>query len=160
MGWRFSLNSDVLENVRQDFDDSGWRELNLPHDWAIEGDFDQSNPSGTGGGALPGGIGWYRKTFSLNSKDQGKVFRIEFDGVYMNSSVYINGHLLGTRPYGYISFGYDLTPYLNWNGPNILAVRVDNSDQPNSGGTRVAASIAMYVLSDLTRCTLPSGAHL
>lgn len=132
MGWRFSLNSDVLENVRQDFDDSGWRELNLPHDWAIEGDFDQSNPSGTGGGALPGGIGWYRKTFSLNSKDQGKVFRIEFDGVYMNSSVYINGHLLGTRPYGYISFGYDLTPYLNWNGPNILAVRVDNSDQPNS----------------------------
>ena len=144
MGWRFSLNSDVLENVRQDFDDSGWRELNLPHDWAIEGDFDQSNPSGTGGGALPGGIGWYRKTFSLNSKDQGKVFRIEFDGVYMNSSVYINGHLLGTRPYGYISFGYDLTPYLNWNGPNITAVRSIIPTSPTAGGTR---------LRHLSRCT-------
>lgn len=131
--WRFSLDMGADESVAEPgFDDSGWRVLNLPHDWAIEGDFDEHNPSGTGGGALPGGIGWYRKAFKVSKKDKGQVFSIEFDGVYMNSSVYINGHLLGTRPYGYISFSYDLTPYINWNGDNVIAVKVDNSDQPNS----------------------------
>ena len=131
-GWKFALDSDSPANAEPGFDDSSWRVLDLPHDWAIEGDFDQSNPSGTGGGALPGGIGWYRKTFTISKKDQGQIFSIEFDGVYMNSSVYLNGHLLGTRPYGYISFSYDLTPYLNWDGENVIAVKVDNSDQPNS----------------------------
>ncbi|MBO7110900.1 MAG: DUF4982 domain-containing protein [Bacteroidaceae bacterium] len=131
--WKFCLNIEADKNPADpDFDDSGWRTLDLPHDWAIEGDFDEHNPSGTGGGALPGGIGWYRKTFKVDKKDKGQVFSIEFDGVYMNSSVYINGHLLGTRPYGYISFSYDLTPYLNWDGDNVIAVKVDNSDQPNS----------------------------
>ncbi len=132
-GWRFALNIDEAQNITSDdYDDSGWRTLDLPHDWAIEGDFDEHNPSGTGGGALPGGMGWYRKTFKADKKDRGMVFMIEFDGVYMNSSVYINGHLLGTRPYGYISFSYDLTPYINWDGDNVIAVKVDNSDQPNS----------------------------
>jgi len=131
--WRFSLDMGADESAAAPgFDDSGWRVLNLPHDWAIEGDFDEHNPSGTGGGALPGGIGWYRKTFKVSKKDKGQVFSIEFDGVYMNSSVWINGHLLGTRPYGYISFSYDLTPYINWGGDNVIAVKVDNSDQPNS----------------------------
>lgn len=131
--WRFSLDMGADESAAAPgFDDSGWRVLNLPHDWAIEGDFDEHNPSGTGGGALPGGIGWYRKSFKVSEKDRGQVFRIEFDGVYMNSSVWINGHLLGTRPYGYISFSYDLTPYINWGGDNVIAVKVDNSDQPNS----------------------------
>lgn len=131
--WSFALNPDESENPAvPEFDDSGWRTLDLPHDWAIEGDFDEHNPSGTGGGALPGGIGWYRNTFKVSEKDRGQVFRIEFDGVYMNSSVYINGHLLGTRPYGYISFNYVLTPYINWGGDNVIAVKVDNSDQPNS----------------------------
>ena len=131
--WKFCLNIEAHENpAAPEFDDSGWRTLDVPHDWAIEGDFDEHNPSGTGGGALPGGIGWYRKTFKVSKKDKGQVFSIEFDGVYMNSSVYINGHLLGTRPYGYISFSYDLTPYINWNGDNVIAVKVDNSDQPNS----------------------------
>ncbi len=131
--WRFSLDMGADESVAEPgFDDSGWRVLNLPHDWAIEGDFDEHNPSGTGGGALPGGIGWYRKTFKVSKKDTGSIIKIEFDGVYMNSSVFINGHLLGTRPYGYISFSYDLTPYINWNGDNVIAVKVDNSDQPNS----------------------------
>jgi beta-galactosidase len=86
----------------------------LPHDWAVEGEFSRDNPSGTGGGALPGGIGWYRKTFIADKVDEGKRYRIDFDGVYMNSTVYINGHELGTRPYGYISFSYDLTPYIKW----------------------------------------------
>ncbi len=131
-GWKFALDSDSQANAEPGFDDSGWRTLDLPHDWAIEGDFDQHNPSGTGGGALPGGIGWYRKTFTVSTKDQDNIFMIEFDGVYMNSSVYINGHLLGTRPYGYISFSYNLTPYIKWGAPNTIAVRVDNSDQPNS----------------------------
>ena len=131
--WSFALNPDESKGLSSpEYDDSGWRILNLPHDWAIEGDFDERNPSGTGGGALPGGIGWYRNTFKVSENDRGQVFRIEFDGVYMNSSVYINGHLLGTRPYGYISFSYDLTPYINWGGVNVIAVRVDNSDQPNS----------------------------
>ncbi len=131
--WSFALNPDESKGLSSpEYDDSGWRILNLPHDWAIEGDFDERNPSGTGGGALPGGIGWYRNTFKVSENDRGQVFRIEFDGVYMNSSVYINGHLLGTRPYGYISFSYDLTPYINWEGVNVIAVRVDNSDQPNS----------------------------
>ena len=131
--WKFSL--DVKEGVNpalKEYDDSGWRTLDVPHDWAIEGDFDEHNPSGTGGGALPGGIGWYRKSFKVSEKDRGQVFRIEFDGVYMNSSVWINGYLLGTRPYGYISFSYDMTPYINWDGENVIAVKVDNSDQPNS----------------------------
>lgn len=132
-GWKFSLDMGADESASAPgFDDSSWRTLNLPHDWAIEGDFDEHNPSGTGGGALPGGIGWYRKSFKVSEKERGQVFRIEFDGVYMNSSVYINGHLLGTRPYGYISFSYDMTPYINWGGDNVIAVKVDNSDQPNS----------------------------
>ena len=131
--WKFCLNLETDSNPADiEFDDSGWRTLDVPHDWAIEGDFDEHNPSGTGGGALPGGIGWYRKTFKVSKKDKGQVFSIEFDGVYMNSSVYINGHLLGTRPYGYISFSYNLTQYINWEGENVIAVKVDNSDQPNS----------------------------
>lgn len=130
-GWRFCLGDDPAAAV-PGYDDSSWRQLNLPHDWAIEGEFSKDNPSGTGGGALPGGIGWYRKTFKVDDKDRGKLLRIDFDGVYMNSEVFINGHSLGTRPYGYISFGYDLTPYLKWDGKNVIAVRVDNSEQPNS----------------------------
>ena len=131
--WKFCLNIEADKNPSApEFDDSGWRTLDVPHDWAIEGDFDEHNPSGTGGGALPGGIGWYRKTFTVSKKDREQVISIEFDGVYMNSSVYINGHLLGTRPYGYISFSYDLTPYINWGKENVIAVKVDNSDQPNS----------------------------
>ena len=84
----------------------------MPHDWAIEGDFSVKILPGQGR-ALPGGVGWYRKTFSVDKADIGKIFRIEFDGVYMNSEVFINGVSLGVRPYGYISFSYNLTPYLN-----------------------------------------------
>lgn len=129
--WSFSL-SDNPKASETDFDDKGWRVLNLPHDWAIEGDFRKDNPSGTGGGALPGGIGWYRKTFIPSNEDSDKIIRIDFDGIYMNSEVFINGQSLGKRPYGYISFGYDITPYLKWNEKNVIAVRVDNSEQPNS----------------------------
>lgn len=130
-GWKFHLGDDTLF-VSPDYDDSAWRSLVLPHDWAIEGNFSKDNPSGTGGGALPGGIGWYRKTFTLPASDKDKQIYIDFDGAYMNSSVYVNGHFLGMRPYGYASFSYNITPYLNKNGKNVIAVKVDNSDQPNS----------------------------
>ena len=128
-GWRFVL-ADSAQMSKTDYHDTHWRALNLPHDWAVEGDFLCSNPSRAGGGALPGGIGWYRKTFNLQKK-QGERYFIEFDGVYMNARVYINGKEVGYRPYGYSSFEYDITPYLIA-GRNVVAVRVDNSDQPNS----------------------------
>ena len=125
--WLFLL-ADSAQMSKLDYNDSHWRRLNLPHDWAIEGDFYAGNPSGAGGGALPGGVGWYRKHFKIGYPS---MYYIEFDGVYMNATVYINGHQLGFRPYGYSSFEYDITRYLR-SGDNVIAVRVDNSDQPNS----------------------------
>ncbi len=130
-GWRFIL-ADSAQMAGSSYQDGHWRMLNLPHDWAIEGDFLASNPSGAGGGALPGGIGWYRKHFFIDSERiSGSRYFIEFDGVYMNSTVFVNGQKVGFRPYGYSSFEYDITKYLK-QGSNVIAVRVDNSDQPNS----------------------------
>ena len=129
--WLFVL-ADSAGMQNSEYADGHWRRLNLPHDWAIEGDFSPSNPSGASGGALPGGIGWYRKHFSLSPDEKYDRFTITFDGVYMNSTVYINGHKLGTRPYGYSTFEYDLTPYIYKKGDNVIAVKVDNSDQPNN----------------------------
>src|SRR6266571_8982643 len=130
--WRFHLG-DIAKGQDPNLDDSQWRQLNLPHDWSIEGEFDESNPAGAGGGALPGGIGWYRKTFNVPTTSKGKLVFIDFDGVYRNSEVWINGHYLGKRPYGYSSFDYELTPYLNLGAQkNLIAVKVDNSQQPNS----------------------------
>jgi len=130
-GWLFAL-ADSAGMEKSAYTDTSWRHLDLPHDWAIDGDFLPSNPSGASGGALPGGIGWYRKHFTVNPKEKFERYTLTFDGVYMNSTVYINGHKLGTRPYGYSTFEYDLTPYINRKGDNVIAVKVDNSDQPNS----------------------------
>ena len=131
-GWFFKLGDEARASA-VDYDDTGWRMLNLPHDWSVEGSFSEKNPATAGGGALPGGIGWYRKTFMLPEKDSSKNIFIEFDGVYRCSEVYINGHLLGMRPNGYISFRYDLTPYLHFGeSKNVIAVKADNSQQPNS----------------------------
>ncbi|MGH2642441.1 MAG: beta-galactosidase GalB [Chitinophagaceae bacterium] len=130
--WHFHLG-DVPEAKEPSFDDASWRLLNLPHDWSIEGAFNKDNPAGVGGGALPGGIGWYRKEFTVPESDKGKLLFIDFEGVYMDSKVWINGHYLGVRPYGYSSFQYELTPYLNYGSkPNVISVRVDNLKQPNS----------------------------
>ena len=129
-GWKFQLG-DAAEMAAPGFDDSAWRDLHLPHDWSVEGEFSADNPSTPGGGALPGGIGWYRKHFAT-PESGNKVF-VEFDGVFMNSTVYVNGISAGTRPYGYSSFSYDITDMLNPAGQdNIIAVRCDNADQPNS----------------------------
>ena len=127
--WKFILG-DSAQMASVEYNDAHWRTLNVPHDWAIEGDFYAGNPSGAGGGALPGGIGWYRKNVKIEKCNNVKIF-LEFDGVYMNSTVFVNGHKVGFRPYGYSSFEYDITPYVH-EGNNVVAVRVDNSDQPNS----------------------------
>lgn len=131
-GWKFALAAPD-EAAQPGFDDSGWRELDLPHDWSIEGEFSEKNPASPGGGALPGGIGWYRKSFNVSTADTDRLTYISFDGVYRNSEVWINGSYLGKRPYGYSSFRYDLTPYLKYGEEkNVIAVKVDNSAQPNS----------------------------
>ncbi|WP_091174650.1 beta-galactosidase GalB [Mucilaginibacter sp. P25] len=129
--WRFNLGA-VENGEKTTLNDSKWRVLNLPHDWSIEGKFSKDNPATPEGGALPGGIGWYRKTFTVPATSKGKLVYIDFDGVYQKSDVWINGHHLGFRPNGYISFRYELTPYLNFGGNNVIAVKVDNSVQPNS----------------------------
>jgi beta-galactosidase len=128
-GWKFHLG-DVAHAELPSFSDQKWRELDLPHDWSIEGSFRPENPSGHQGGLLPGGIGWYRKKFNLTDIANKKYF-IVLDGVYKNSTVYINGNPLGTRPYGYATFQYDLTPFIR-EGENVLTVKVDNSKQPDS----------------------------
>jgi beta-galactosidase len=130
--WKFYLGNDSLASSK-DYNDSKWRKLSLPHDWSIESDFKKEFPATNQGGALPGGIGWYRKDFALPANTEGKNISIEFGGVYQNSEVWINGHYLGKRPNGYISFSYDLTRYLN-PAPkkNVITVKVDNSQQPNS----------------------------
>jgi len=131
--WRF-LKEDVKGAEIPSFDDSKWRKLDVPHDWSIEGTYDQTNPTGRGGGYLPAGIGWYRKSFKVNEVDAKQKFFIEFDGVMANSEVWINGFLLGKRPYGYSSFSYELTARLKFgkNNQNVVAVKADNSQQPAS----------------------------
>lgn len=129
--WKFYLGDDGLaSNVN--YNDSKWRTLNLPHDWSIEQNFSSTAAATNQGGSLPGGIGWYRKTFTVPSSTKNQNTTIVFDGVYKNSEVWINGQYLGKRPYGYINFSYDLTPYLNIGKPNVIAVKVDNSLQPDS----------------------------
>jgi beta-galactosidase len=123
--WRFS-RGDSPTATMPGFDDSEWQEVMLPHDWSIAGPFGPENASGTG--YAPGGIGWYRKTFRLDALIRNREVRIEFDGIYDHSQVWINGHFIGSRPFGYIGFEYDLTPYLKWgSADNVIAVRVDHS---------------------------------
>ncbi len=130
--WYFHLG-DAAGAEKPSFDDSTWRELDLPHDWSIEGPYDEHAPTGGSGGFLPAGVGWYRKGFHLDESFRGRRVSVQFDGAYQHSTVWINGHELGTRPFGYATFHYDLTAYLNYGStPNVIAVRVDNSQQPNS----------------------------
>jgi beta-galactosidase len=129
-GWRF-LQSDAPGAESPTFDDSTWKPVTLPHDWAIAGPVEENAPSRAAGGFFPTGIGWYRHTLTLPKLDPAKRIFIAFDGIMANSDVYCNGELLGHRPYGYVSFNYDLTPHLHA-GKNTIAVRVDNSQQPAS----------------------------
>lgn len=131
--WAF-IQEDATGAEKTDYDASKWRKLNVPNDWSIEGAYDKANLTARGGGYLPSGIGWYRKSFSLDENLSGKKISIEFDGVMANSDVWINGFHLGKRPYGYISFNYDLSKHLNFGKgkTNIIAVKADNTVQPAS----------------------------
>ena len=129
--WKFFLG-DAPDAKSNNFNDESWRKLDLPHDWGIEGKVNPKNPTGGGGGYFPAGIGWYRKTFQASDAWKANKIAIYFEGVYMNSEVFINGKSLGVYPYGYSSFSYDLTPYLHFGKENVIAVRVDNSQQINS----------------------------
>lgn len=129
--WKF-FSGDAADAKANDFNDESWRKLDLPHDWSIEGKIHPKNPTGGAGGYFPAGIGWYRKTFHVPDGWKTKNTAIYFEGVYMNSEVFINGKSLGVHPYGYSSFSYDLTPFLNFGKENVIAVRVDNSQQMNS----------------------------
>jgi beta-galactosidase len=132
-GWRF-FQGDAQGSEKPAFDDSQWRTVDVPHDWSIEGPFAAKNPTGGAGGFLPAGVGWYRKHFTLTNEYKGRLVFIEFDGVMANSDVWINGVHLGKRPYGYVSFAYELTKHLviGKGKTNVLAVRADNSGQPAS----------------------------
>lgn len=129
--WSFHLG-DVEAGQAPEISADNWRKLDLPHDWSVEGEIAEDNPSRSSGGFYPGGIGWYRKSFVAPAEWAGRKVAVEFDGIYWQSDVWLNGHHLGHRPNGYIGLQYDLTDHLNIGGPNVLAVRADNSCQPNS----------------------------
>ncbi|HOF55353.1 MAG TPA: glycoside hydrolase family 2 TIM barrel-domain containing protein [Prolixibacteraceae bacterium] len=130
--WKFA-SGDHAGAEEPGYDDGAWRVLTLPHDWSIEGKFSPDHPAGTAGGALPAGVGWYRKTFRLGDPDRRKQVYLEFGGIYRNGEVWINGHYLGKRPYGYSSFVFDISEHVRFGEEsNTLAVKVDNSLQPGS----------------------------
>lgn len=130
--WKFH-EGDVSGANRYKFTDEEWSEVEIPHDWSIAGPFEALNPSSGAGAYLPCGIGWYRKSFSLPQNMAQLKIAVEFEGIYMNSDVWINGEHIGHRPNGYLGFQYDLTPHLNFgNIPNVISVKVDNSLQPST----------------------------
>jgi len=144
--WRF-FKGEAAGAESPDYDDAQWRTLALPHDWAIEGPFDRANNANTGG--LPvSGTGWYRKHFVLPAEAQGHHFSVEFDGAMSNAHVWLNGHEIGERPYGYSSFALDLTPYLRWDGENVLAVRL--KPEPDSSRWYPGAGIYRNVWLTMT----------
>ena len=123
-GWRFQLGTAPDSAAEPSFDDSEWRELRLPHDWAVEGPFDAAADGGTG--KLPWkGQGWYRRVFELPEVGEGQRVYFDFDGVMAFPKVYVNGELAGEWDYGYNSFRIDATDYVNWGEENLLAVHVD-----------------------------------
>lgn len=127
--WKFILDSSI-DASSPTYNDLKWADIQVPHDWSIKFPLNEKNDGSMG--FMPGGIGWYRKSFEIPSNYQGKKVAIRFDGVYHQSDVYINGKHLGFHPYGYSGFEYDLTPFLNFGGKNTLAVKVDHSDSPSS----------------------------
>jgi beta-galactosidase len=148
--WRFNLG-DANGAMVAAFDDHSWRGVQLPHDWSSDGPFSAAHASGTG--YAPGGIGWYRKHFSLDATAAGKTILLEFDGVYDNSEVWINGHFVGGRPYGYSSFRCDLTGLVKCDGSkNVVAVRVDHSRVADSRyytGSGIYRNVRLVIADNL-----------
>jgi beta-galactosidase len=159
--WRFWLGDDPAAR-QPGFDDSSWRTLDVPHDWSIEAAVNKPPEGEHNGGYFSHGIGWYRKSFTLPPGD-GKKVVIEFDGVYMNSEVWINGQFLGRRPYGFIGFRYDLTQFLQTNGaPNVLAIRVDDSLEPSLrwyAGSGIYRHVRLLT-TGFTHFRLDGGVHI
>lgn len=127
--WKFAKQDDKAA-VQPGYDDNGWRVLDVPHDWSIEGEYQKDNPMRDTGGYLPAGIAWYRKTIPVPQEWKGNYVEIAFDGVFMNSTVWANGKELGTRPYGWVSFSYDISQQVNTSDSITFVVRVDNEKQP------------------------------
>ena len=127
--WKF-YKVNVPDGQKININDSEWRSVDLPHDWSIEGPFSKENSSCTG--YLPGGVGWYRKSFVMPKNEKGRKVYISFDGIYNNSEVWINDTFLGKRPNGYISFQYDLTPVIKFGKKNLIAVKVDHRQAGDS----------------------------
>ncbi len=127
--WVFHLG-DLADGADPALDDSTWRVLDLPHDWSIEGEYTEDSPATRRGGFLPGGIAWYRKSFDWDPEWEGKSVRLTFDGVYMNSTVFINGRKLAHQPYGYVPINVNLSNDL-LKSTNVIAVRVDNEKLPS-----------------------------
>ncbi|HKI44968.1 MAG TPA: glycoside hydrolase family 2 TIM barrel-domain containing protein, partial [Balneolales bacterium] len=150
LGWKFKLG-DPHGAEKTSYNDRNWRKLDLPHDWSIEGKYSKDAPGGGSFGYLPAGIGWYRKQFVIPGKLLNEEVKIRFDGVYRDSDVWINGHHLGNHPYGYTPFVYDLNPFLK-KGKNIIAVRVNNSEQPNTrwySGSGIYRNVWMIITGHL-----------
>ena len=126
--WKFNLG-DVSGAEAEVFNDSSWENVDLPHDYSIDQDYTSAGEAESG--YKLGGIGWYRKSFDVSADLEGKTVRLDFDGVYMDATVWVNGHELGTHPYGYSPFSFDITEYLNYGGENVIAVKV-NHQTPSS----------------------------
>lgn len=149
--WSFTLG-DKKAYSAPDYNDTDWRQLHLPHDWSIEGEFSRKHRTTTAGGALPAGVGWYRKSF-VTPNLNGRLMFVEFDGIFQNSTIYVNGIEVGGRPYGYASSSYNITEYLKPTGEqNVIAVRVDNSAQPASRwytGSGIYRNVRLVTCSEL-----------
>ncbi|MGO4771139.1 glycoside hydrolase family 2 TIM barrel-domain containing protein [Flavobacterium sp. W22_SRS_FK3] len=161
--WNFKLG-DYPTAIQSDFNTTEWTSLQLPHDWSIEGNFYKDSRTKQAQAFLPAGKGWYRKTFTVPADWANKTVSVEFDGVFKNSEVFINGHSLGIRPSGYISFSYELSQYLHFGKENVIAVKVDNDAQPNSRwytgsgiyrNVRLVASEKLHVAQWGTYVTTP-----
>lgn len=159
--WNFLLG-DPAGAEAPDYDAAGWRTLDLPHDWSIEGAIDPKSPMGGSGGFFPAGVGWYRRKFAAPSTWSGRRVSIEFEGIYMNATVYINGRELGMHPYGYTTFFHDVTPHLKFGGGgNVLAIRVDQSKQRNSrwySGSGIYRHVWLHVTNAVH--VAPWGTHI
>jgi beta-galactosidase len=175
-GWLFHYG-DASGASTPSYPDNAWRKVSVPHDWSIEGPNPPADPfsesaSSTGrGGYLPSGIGWYRKHFSLAGVATTRKVHVEFDGVMANASVYVNGRLIGSHPFGYTSFRYDITAAANLGGDNVIAVRTDTSQQPASRyytgagiyrDVRLIATDAVHIDQWATYVTTPNanGVHV
>ena len=141
--WKFYFG-DAGNAQGATFDDSKWEQVSLPHDYSISQEYSKSMEAESA--YLGGGTGWYRKNFTLGSDTQGKRVRIDFDGVYMNATVWVNGHEVGTHPYGYTSFSFDITDYVKYDGENTIAVKVVN----NTPSSRWYSGSGIYRDVDLT----------